>query len=374
MDFNSHTACGQGASALAVARYAVGSAEFKRLHDDNTRTSLSGVDPQILFALLERTHLGATVSTIVSPEMSLAGHLRPLVTYQRYFARVIESELRALAAALSESSIVATLLKGPSLWELSYGDKALRRVHDLDILVSDVDQMCQFVRVAGATGYKTPVDYDRLSILLSDHYELPALTKEITHKIDDTIRLDLESFSRNSAFDTRISIESDGCITVSVDLEPHRGLFVYQDGSIPPISSYLLQKSREFGPLRVMRPCLLLPYLALKFVLDAKRALKISDGTAKCVKLLMDFISVLTTAPYSEIVDSIQVAEDLRIENEYDLALRHAQSLTPEIDMVNLSGPATTELLDALCMMVFEKATKNEVVRESSSLVSPFSS
>lgn len=167
-----------------------------------------------------------------------------------------------------------------------------------------------------------------------------------------------------SAFDLRMVAEDDRHISATVHVEPPKAIFLYRDGTMPGILPQLLGRSHLYPTFQTMRPAILLPYLATKFVLDAERAHAIDDGTAKCSKLMMDIVCLLVNASPRSIRQNISFAIELWIVREYSAALQCARPLAPEIDMLNLAGILSSNLVDELAEMVAARAVPDQKVPE----------
>ena len=93
--------------------------------------------------------------------------------YQENVARnlVLTSELTSLVRAFRYAGIESIPYKGPLLALLAYGDLALRRFVDLDIIVKK-DDVYRARDVLTEAGYQTAVDFDQHSALLRTQHNI----------------------------------------------------------------------------------------------------------------------------------------------------------------------------------------------------------
>jgi hypothetical protein len=356
------------ASAVRLVRFGVGSPAYKRLNRPEIIKTIRRYDSHVLRDTVERTHLATAVYPWLPKRNTLRDILSGIVTYQRLFARIVASELDALGKTVGRLGISAVILKGPALWEQIYPRPWIRRVHDLDILIAEPAEMNLFVRSLERCGYYcVDDDYEAALLKLGLHYELPTFSKRIIFNASPRETSEVRQLCQCSAFALRMSVVDDFHLCLTLDLEPHRALFVYRDGSCPVVLSRYLEPSRRFQHFLKLRAAVSMPYIATKFVLDASRAIVINDGTAKCTKLMMDVVGMLLTASQNDIKDSISVADELQIAPEYNAALQCAQPFIPEVGMRNLPTQPVSDIIGHLAVMVFRRARNREKVRELSS-------
>jgi hypothetical protein len=357
----------KGCCAAQLVRFGIGSPWYKRQHRANILGVVESLDPAVVCAILERTHVASAVLPSLPQHHPVSLGLFELETYQRLFAQVITSELHTLGKLIQHLNISAVILKGPALWGNIYPKPWIRRVHDLDILVADSRERQLFIRALEGAGYSClGDDFQSALEMLGEHYELPTFSKDIVFGASSRDIEAVKKLREWSAFSLRMTVVDDFHLSLSLDLEPHKALFVYRDGSVPIIKHEYLIPSRQFPHFLMMRPPLSLPYLAAKFVLDAARALVINDGTAKCTKLMMDVIGILLRASREEVAESITVAVELQICAEYTAALHCASPLIPEVDMRNLPSARASTVIEQLADMVFTRASQGGRVQEKS--------
>lgn len=350
--------------AVRLVRFGAGTDAYRRRHQVALMGELPRSDSRYLHNVLERTHLASNVCPWLPANSELAQSFTPLRTYLRLITRVAALELRRLGRRLEKTPVRPVLLKGPSLWGRVYSRRWVRRLHDLDVLITEPGHMPFFLQALEAGGYRTGASAEAITSLADTHYELPTYTKQIEVGVARSVIRQIERLKEVSAFDLRVDISDSSHVVVHLDVEPHRGMFIYRDGTLPPVHDDALCESGLFPSFMNMRFSLLLPYLSLKFIMDAQRAIDIDDGTAKCVKLMADLVQVLARATSGDVARSIALARDLRIAPEYHAALSNACAFAPDLELRNLMPSGGPNLVDQLAWRVVHHAGTGRQVRE----------
>lgn len=158
---------------LSCARTEADATLVSRLRD----LSSGKIDWDYLFQLARRHSLVPLVYVqLQSHAADLVPHGRMAQFkhgYQENVARnlVLTSELATLVRAFRDAGIESIPYKGPLLALLAYGDLALRRFVDLDIIVKKED-VYRARDVLTEAGYKPVVDFDQHSALLRTQHNI----------------------------------------------------------------------------------------------------------------------------------------------------------------------------------------------------------
>jgi putative nucleotidyltransferase-like protein len=124
----------------------------------------SAADWSLLADLLERrrllTLLGPRIVELTNSrdDAGLAGRLGAALDMGRRQAVFQEAIAERVLSALRSEGIAASVLKGPALSDLLYGDPGRRPSTDIDVLVC-ADRLQDAVRIVRALGYYAPTDY-----------------------------------------------------------------------------------------------------------------------------------------------------------------------------------------------------------------------
>ena len=160
---------------LLCARHELAPEQIKRW-----RTLVSGSFDWDYFYKLARRH--SLVPLVFSQLNHLVNETVPPEALQRFrkdfqenAARnlIFADELTSLIKALADAGVDAIVFKGPALAVMAYGDLALRRFIDLDVMVRRAD-VARAVDVLLARGYEStrPLDPEQQALLLRTQHNL----------------------------------------------------------------------------------------------------------------------------------------------------------------------------------------------------------
>jgi hypothetical protein len=209
--------------------------------------------------------------------------------------------------------IEPVLLKGVALWSTCYPDPICRQVRDLDIMVEEPQKLIAFCDILESLGYQSlefvgDCKTYREHILNSDTYSIPPfrICRKVGLSSDEASHLrEFPSLAASVHFE-----EISGEFTLTLDIEPHKTVFVLSDGKHACYDRSYYQSAKVCGAFREMTLATNLVYIATKFVFDAVDALAERSRDLKCLKLAVDFNRLLVSATQKEIEAAIQLARN----------------------------------------------------------------
>jgi len=156
------------------------SSEFAPQQQDRLRALVTGNLDWDYFYNLARRHslvplVFSQLNQSVKESVPPAALQRFRKAYQENAARnvIFADELTSLIKALDEAEVETIVFKGPALAISAYGDLALRRFVDLDVMVRRAD-VTRAIEVLSARGYAfaRPLDPEQQAILLRTQHNL----------------------------------------------------------------------------------------------------------------------------------------------------------------------------------------------------------
>ena len=156
------------------------SSEFAPQQQDRLRALVTGNLDWDYFYNLARRHslvplVFSQLNQSVKESVPPATLQRFRKAYQENAARnvIFADELTSLIKALDEAEVETIVFKGPALAVAAYGDLALRRFVDLDVMVRRAD-VTRAIEVLSARGYAfaRPLDPEQQAILLRTQHNL----------------------------------------------------------------------------------------------------------------------------------------------------------------------------------------------------------
>lgn len=272
------------------------------------------------------------------PAGPLRDELAAAVRAQRLHASVLRTHFLQVGDALRALSAPPVVLKGAALWGWIYPDPALRRTRDLDLLVSHPDDLRRAVDALRALGFAGDGDAIARALATVEHYELPALTRVVTVSVcgDDARALDGLRARHPTLADFRPA--AAGAYELTVEVELHRALFLYRDGTLPPLAPRMLAAHPLFPRYARLSLPAQAVYLAAKFGLDTEAAPG-ARPQPQSLKLLGDVVRLVEAATAGELEESVAIARTWRCERLFAATLATAAPLLPEVEFAGLWAP-----------------------------------
>ncbi len=311
-----------------IIYFLIGSKKYKKLHHESFEKAINTFSHEELIDLINQFHLIGLLYEHTSNN-GLINKLEPFVELQMLFNKVAQTQLNQIAKLFSHYNPV--ILKGASFWNDIYQTEYSRRVLDIDLLLNDYKNIMQFDLVMKELDYSGDRDLKQ-SYYKNDHYELIKYTKQI--KTAPNPQLFNRKMEVDPYFGSKIRIQKDG-IMVKLDIELHKGIFLYRNNSFPIITPVMLKKSPIEDYLSFMIYANI-PYLALKIVKDLDFLQKGDKLQIKSVKLFADFIKLLEKSNQETLNKAIVLAKEWQAQNALLLVLNSVKELVPEIQLTHL--------------------------------------
>jgi hypothetical protein len=331
-------------SAIAKAdilKFLLGSGEYRQRHVPTFRASVDTLACGDVLDLAERTHLCGLLFHYLQrfhPSHVLVDRLRPAVFYYGTFANVLMAELQALSLAFSDRQAKPILLKGPAYWGVLYKLRSDRLAQDLDLTATTLTELMLAAGALHDCGYAPDTD-DLDAAEARCHYELATFRKQVTFFVDKRGRQLLDEHRRASTYDFKITHAEQDRSMLDIDLELHKGIFMFTNGGVPRIEDGLLEAYAPMPAYSTMRRGALLPYTASKFIMDADQLLAGTPRLGKAAKLLGDFVRILEKSTPQDIALSLELASEWSASELYRRALGCAEELMPEAEFSNFARP-----------------------------------
>lgn len=308
--------------------------EYRRLHQKEIRECVLNLSAIEICQALTRFHLTglfqyefSRYSWFEQIERSLAA---PLL-YQKKYTELLQQEIGNIERLFSRVDIYAVLLKGPSLWGRVYPIAATRRTRDVDLMINTRSQMRAALRILQNDGFIGDFDLCYDIVDRNEHYELPTLSKIIDFNVDMETDQVLREYSANQPQEMMFCILGPRRFAFRIDLELHKSLFIFADGTYPNIPSSIITSHPWFPMLRVLSYPAQLPYLSAKFFMDISGLEDLQPVLPQAVKLLADVVRILEGADQPTISESIKIAKLWHAESYYGRTVATARELLPGI-------------------------------------------
>lgn len=315
--------------------YLLGSDLYKQQHKDSFKRILGEHEFFDLVALAGYSHL---LSLFYAELVSLgikdkADFLEPYITHQKMFNKAMKQAILELNDGLKGKKLNPVILKGPSLWERIYKEDFYRRIRDLDILIYNKDEIRDYCAFIEDHGFVATGDYSA-SIEDSKTYELSNVFKKFYNievdqeeavKLDELIASDLPFWGT-----LRMKKVESGVYSFEIGIEVHKAPFLYSDYTFPELEDSYFTSIDFANNIKRMKNSLILPYLAFKIIADNAAA------SVRSLKLVGDFIRILYQSNEADIEESIEIASNLYLVDEYLSVLNAVNYLVPEVTFDDL--------------------------------------
>jgi hypothetical protein len=279
------------------------------------------------------------------PNGALRDELRAWTRSQRLYASQLRHHFVRVRRALEGLSAPPVVLKGAALWGLAYAAPALRKTRDMDLLVASERDLRRAAAVLQALGFSGDGEAMRRALETPDHYELPPLVSPAPVPVDaeDARALALLRARRPALADFHSAAGGGEEMTVEVEL--HRALFLYRDGTmLAPAPELVTPHPLLPGCARLTLPAQVV-YLATKFGLDTEGA-EGAPPQPQSLKLLGDVVRLVERATPAELEAALELAEEWRCARFVARTLATAAPLLPEVAFTG--APLPPYDLDAL--------------------------
>lgn len=329
------------ANYKCILFYCLGSEYYKNTNKKKFLEAIDRADPKELLNIFERYHIvGLLYDELLKYQAnhSFVKLAEPLIEYQKLFNNILLKELSFLSTKLGDSKIHPVILKGPAYWQTLYKNDYCRRVHDLDIMISNLDEIQNFSTLLIEAGFRNVDNNYYSQIYDNNHYELPTFFKFIELQMTRDSLRKLETAEKISSDPLKFELNENNKVLLRIDIELHKSMFRYENGSFPILKDDFFSDYEIVPKFKIMKSYASLPYLSSKFIIDT---ILFSEGDpvkVKCMKLVADFIKILEKASNSEIIKSIQLAELWGSLKNYRIMLNSVKYLMPEIEFQNLKG------------------------------------
>lgn len=284
------------------------------------------------------------------PEGALRVTLQAALRCGRLYAFEILARLAEVRRALGPLHSPPLILKGAGLWGWLYPEPALRRTRDLDLLIPGADDLRRSVRALRGLGFTGDDEALEAALGTIRHYELPPLTRHATVRVDaeDDRALTLLRTLYPELADLHRT--GEGEYEMRVEVELHRALFLYRDGTLPVLpAEAIVPHALAEGYARLSLPAQLV-YLAAKFAMDTEGAGG-APPQAQSLKLLADVVRLVERATPRELAESVELAGLWRCERLFSATVATAAPLLPEVGFSGLAhAPYDLDALVSLAL------------------------
>lgn len=325
-----------------IISYCIASEQYKLNFKEEFVKCLDIVNERKIIYLLNRLHiLGLFYSELIKIGVfhNLIQLINPFIFYQQTLNDVLIKEMNMLGKEIDNNNIPTIILKGPSFWKEFYNDNYSRKVDDIDLMFLGPEEMEKFCNIVINLGYQN-VENEKYKTKIRDnnYFGLNHFTRKEELILNEYEREKMDIFydsiitlKLENIFRPKIS-KIDGKLFSLIQVEPHKSIFVYQNGEFPEITSNYYKNHIFFKSYLMLTKSANLPYLATKFIFDAKAK------EPKCIKLYADFIKIILQCDKNEIKDSINISNKWGVVNLYLTMLNSIKMFVPELDFKNLSN------------------------------------
>lgn len=314
-----------------IISYCIGSNYYQTKNRECFLKSISILDPFVITKITEKLHISALFyEALKKNNLKISSYnIEPVIYYQKKVCLLILRELHKFKKLINKK-FQPIILKGPGFWGELYRKNYHRRIEDIDLLIKEKDDIEIICDILAKCNYiNNDEDYDK-QIKDPKQYELTPFYKKI--KLNrEFYNYNYLEFYFNNFNPIHLKKDENNNFLFLCRVEIHKNIFMLKNSKKPPEIELnyctFMNKIKEF---KVLKKFVNLPYLSLKFLSDNQQYYTTKTKSPKFIKLLADFIRIISKANNSEITRSINIAKRWGLTKHYIIMLNIARHFTPE--------------------------------------------